>query len=188
MHLTNYPANAVVCKLWGHVGSPVEFILALSVYKALSRSYDSWTCWVYSDGEYRQAVAEGGPHQIGLFALVPQLRIDQVGDVDLAVFVPGVIKDRPIVVIEADGHHFHERTVEQASKDADATASSNAVAFQSFASPAPTSCVPVRSARTKSSITSMSVHGFHVGGAHTNHGARVDLQPALYFLARSLRL
>ena len=34
-----------------------------------------------SDEEYRQAVADGGPHQIGLFALVPQLRVDQVGDI-----------------------------------------------------------------------------------------------------------
>lgn len=112
---TDYPANAVVCKLWGLVGSPVEFILALSVYKALSHSYESWTCWIYSDEEYRQQVADGGPHQIGLFALVPQLRVDQVGEVD------GDICSRTFQgspqVAEADGHLFHERTVEQASKD-----------------------------------------------------------------------
>jgi len=61
MACTEYAANAVVCKLWGHVGSPTEFILVLSVYRALSRSYPAWTCWVYSDEEYRQALADGGP-------------------------------------------------------------------------------------------------------------------------------
>jgi hypothetical protein len=82
-----------------------------------TRSYEAWTCWVYSDEEYRQAVAEGGPHQIGLFALVPQLRVDSVGIIDLAIFVPGLNKCRPVVAIEADGHQFHERTVDQASND-----------------------------------------------------------------------
>jgi hypothetical protein len=114
---TDYPANAVACKLWSLVGSPTEFILNLSVYHALTRSYEAWTCWVYSDEEYRQALAEGGPHQIGLFALVPQLRVDQVGDIDLAIFVPGLNKHRPVVAVECDGHQFHERTVDQASND-----------------------------------------------------------------------
>ena len=48
---TDYSANAVACKLWGLVGSPTEFILALSVYHALTRSYEAWTCWVYSNEE-----------------------------------------------------------------------------------------------------------------------------------------
>jgi hypothetical protein len=117
MACTNYPANAVVCKLWGLVGSPTEFILDLAVYHAFARSYEAWTPWVYSNEEYQQEVAEGGPHQIGLFALVPQLRVDQVGDVDLAIFVPGLNKHRPLVAVEADGHLFHQRTVDQASND-----------------------------------------------------------------------
>lgn len=37
--------------------------------------------------------------------------------VDLAVFVPGLDRRRPIVVAETDGHQFHERSPEQASKD-----------------------------------------------------------------------
>jgi hypothetical protein len=114
---TNYAANAVACKLWGLVGSPTELILAMAVYRAFARSYQAWTPWVYSNEEYQQAVAEGGPHQIGLFALVPQLQVDQVGDVDLAIFVPGLNKRRPVVVVEADGHQFHERTTDQASND-----------------------------------------------------------------------
>jgi hypothetical protein len=114
---TNYAANTVVCKLWGLVGSPTEFILALSVYRALARSYEAWTCWIYSDEEYRRQVADGGPHQIGLFALVPQLQVDKVGIVDLAIFVPGLNKHRPVVAVETDGHAFHERTVDQASND-----------------------------------------------------------------------
>jgi Protein of unknown function (DUF559) len=117
MSSTNYSANAVACKLWGLVGSPTEFILALTVYRAFARSYEVWTPWVYSNEEYQQSVAEGGPSQIGLFALVPQLQVNQVGDVDLAIFVPGRNKYRPVVAVETDGHQFHERTVDQASND-----------------------------------------------------------------------
>lgn len=73
MSSTNYPANAVACKLWGLVGSPTEFILGLAVYHAFARSYEAWTPWLYSNEEYRQAVAEGGPFQI-LFALCPNYR------------------------------------------------------------------------------------------------------------------
>jgi hypothetical protein len=114
---TNYAANAVVCKLWGLVGSPTEFILAMAVFRAFARSDEAWTPWVYSYEEYRQTVAEGGPFQIGLFALVPALQVDQVGEVDLAIFAPGLNKRRPVVVVETDGHAFHERTVDQASND-----------------------------------------------------------------------
>ncbi len=39
------------------------------------------------------------------------------GLVDLAVFIPGLGPWRPVVVVECDGHSFHERTPEQASKD-----------------------------------------------------------------------
>ena len=47
MRSTNYPANAVACKLWGLTGSPTELILALAVYHAFVRSYEAWTPWVY---------------------------------------------------------------------------------------------------------------------------------------------
>jgi hypothetical protein len=45
------------------------------------------------------------------------LSVNEVGFVDLAVIVPGLNNLRPIVVAECDGHYFHERTPEQASKD-----------------------------------------------------------------------
>jgi len=48
---------------------------------------------------------------------VSQWSVNQVGLVDLAVFIPGLDHRRPIVVVECDGHQFHERTPEQASKD-----------------------------------------------------------------------
>src|SRR5262249_48644050 len=51
------------------------------------------------------------------FILVPQWLIEGVGLVDLAVFVPLLNRHRPLVVVETDGHEFHERTPEQASKD-----------------------------------------------------------------------
>ena len=93
---TDYPANAVVCKLWGLVGSPIEFILALSVFHTLRRSYPSWTCWVYSDEEYRQAIADEKMDCLGRFALVPNLHVNKVGAVDLAIFIPGLNKQRPL--------------------------------------------------------------------------------------------
>jgi very-short-patch-repair endonuclease len=45
------------------------------------------------------------------------LPVNEVGDVDLAIFIPSISKRRPVAVIETDGHQFHERTVEQASND-----------------------------------------------------------------------
>ena len=53
----------------------------------------------------------------GSFAIVPQLAYEVVGRVDFAIFIPGLTHNFPLVIIECDGHEFHERTVEQASKD-----------------------------------------------------------------------
>jgi hypothetical protein len=66
--------------------------------------------------QYRQALAEAKIDG-GSFVLVPQWSVNQVGLVDLAVFIPGLEPWRPVVVAECDGHPFHERTPEQASKD-----------------------------------------------------------------------
>jgi very-short-patch-repair endonuclease len=66
--------------------------------------------------KYRQALAEAKIDG-GSFVLVPQWSVNQVGLVDLAVFIPGLGPWRPVVVAECDGHAFHERTPEQASKD-----------------------------------------------------------------------
>jgi hypothetical protein len=113
---TNYAANVVACKLWGLTGSPTESILTLALFNKLCHFYDGWICRVYSEHEYRQALAEQKVNG-GCFVLVPQWSVNQVGLVDLGVFIPGLNHHRPIVVVECDGHHFHERTVEQASKD-----------------------------------------------------------------------
>jgi hypothetical protein len=112
-----YAANVVACKLWGLVGSPTEFILDLAIYNKLKDCRTDQICWVYSADEYRQAVVEAADANPNQFALVPQLSINEVGLVDLAIFIPSISKRRPVAVIETDGHQFHERTVEQASND-----------------------------------------------------------------------
>jgi hypothetical protein len=115
---TDYAANVVTCKLWGLVGSPTEFILARAIFDKLDLCEFDWSCWVYSADEYRQQVVEATdanyPRQ---FALVPQWPVKEVGDVDLAIFIPSISKRWPVVVVEADGHQFHQLTVEQASND-----------------------------------------------------------------------
>jgi len=113
---TNYAANVVTCKLWGLTGSPTESILTLALFNKLAHFYDGWRCWVYSEQEYQQALVEAKISG-GSFVLVPQWSVNEVGLVDLAVFVPGLNYRRPMVVVECDGHLFHERTPERASKD-----------------------------------------------------------------------
>jgi hypothetical protein len=113
-----YAANVVACKLWGLVGSPTEFILDLAIFNKLKDWRSDWKCWVYSADEYRQAVVEATdaihPRQ---FALIPQLPVNEVGLVDLTIFIPSISKRFPVVIVEADGHQFHQLTVEQASND-----------------------------------------------------------------------
>jgi very-short-patch-repair endonuclease len=113
---TNYAANVVACKLWGLTGSPTESILTLALFHKLAHFYEGWICRVHSEHEYRQALAETKING-GSFVLVPQWSVKQVGLVDLAVFIPGLDQRRPVVVVECDGHQFHERSAEQASKD-----------------------------------------------------------------------
>jgi len=112
---TNYVLNVVGCKLWAHVASPTELILAQAIFTKLDE-LPGWKCWVYSVDEYRQTV-EAAETEPALFALVPQVPINEVGDVDLAIFIPSISKRWPIAVVECDGHPFHERTPEQASND-----------------------------------------------------------------------
>lgn len=113
---TNYAANVVACKLWGLTGSPTESILTLALYHRLAHFYEGWICRVNSEHEYRQELAATKING-GSFVLVPQWSVKQVGLVDFAVFIPGLDYRRPIVVVECDGHQFHERSPEQASKD-----------------------------------------------------------------------
>jgi len=125
MHLpalcqTNYADNVVICKLFGILGasSPPEFIFDFTIYRKLNDWRSDWKCWVYSGDEYQQQVVEQKEvYYPRLFALVPRTLIPHVGEVDLAVYIPSHSKCHPVAVLECDGHEFHERTPEQASKD-----------------------------------------------------------------------
>jgi hypothetical protein len=63
------------------------------------------------------AGAGRGEDKQRVFCSSAQWSVKQVGLVDLAIFTPGLDPRRPIVVVEYDGHQFHERSPEQASKD-----------------------------------------------------------------------
>jgi very-short-patch-repair endonuclease len=115
---TKYASNAVACKLWGLVESPPELILGMALFERLSTYYEKWQCWIYSQEEYGELLwAPDLKNRRGSFAIVPQLAYEVVGRVDFAIFIPGLTHNVPIVVLECDGHQFHERTVQQASKD-----------------------------------------------------------------------
>lgn len=115
---TNYASNAVACKLWSLVESPIEHVLGLALFEKLSALYERWQCWVYSETEYLKLIQSRNLRdRVGSFAVVPQLSIANVGRVDFAVFIPGLTTAVPLIVLECDGHNFHERTKEQASKD-----------------------------------------------------------------------
>jgi hypothetical protein len=103
-------------KLWGHVASPTELILGQAIFNKLDEQPGS-RCWVYSADEYRQAMAEQMDVEPALVALVPQLPISEVGDVDFGIFKPSISKRWPLAVVECDGHEFHQLTHEQASND-----------------------------------------------------------------------
>jgi very-short-patch-repair endonuclease len=113
---TNYVLNVVACKLWSHVASPTELILGQAIFNKLDEQ-PGWKCWVYSADEYRQTVVEPEVVDPALIALVPQLPINEVGNVDFGIFKPSLSKRWPIVVVECDGHEFHQLTHEQASND-----------------------------------------------------------------------
>jgi hypothetical protein len=115
---TKYAANAVACKLWGLVDSPTELLFGLALFERLSTYYERWPCWIYSQEEYAELLHTPDlKNRRGSFAIVPQLAYEVVGRVDFAIFIPGLTHNFPLVIIECDGHEFHERTVEQASKD-----------------------------------------------------------------------
>lgn len=114
---TNYAANSVACKLWGLVESPIEMVLGQAIFDILNNFYDRWKCWVYSELEYTALIESKKTEYFGSFALVPQLNVPDIGRLDFAIFIPGLSKTLPMVVVECDGHDFHERTVQQASSD-----------------------------------------------------------------------
>jgi len=115
---SHYASSVVDCKLSDLVGSPPERILGVAVFNQLSDLYEGWRCWVYSEWEYQTFVtSEDQPAAQDAFAVVAQLNVPGVGRVDFAIFVPHINKLVPVVVVECDGHDFHERTPDQASRD-----------------------------------------------------------------------
>ncbi|MEW6639026.1 MAG: DUF559 domain-containing protein [Pseudomonadota bacterium] len=100
------------------VDSPVELVFGLALFERLSTYYAKWGCWIYSQQEYTSLLQTPDlKNRRGTFAIVPQLAYEVIGRLDFAIFIPGLTGSFPMVAIECDGHQFHERTVEQASKD-----------------------------------------------------------------------
>lgn len=114
---TNYAHNTVMAKLHGLVGSPIEMVLGTAMFEHMSRFYQDWWCRVYSNAEFKAMKASDIPNAGSVIAIVPQFAIEGVGRVDFGLFVPQLERKFPLVVVECDGHEFHERTAEQASKD-----------------------------------------------------------------------
>jgi hypothetical protein len=112
---SDYAMNCVLMKLHNLVNSSVELILGQALFASLSRLYEKWSCWVYSDAEFRSC-RDFNEYSYCSIALVPQLEIPDVGRLDFGIFIPG-LNEYPLVVVECDGHEFHERTPEQASND-----------------------------------------------------------------------
>ena len=112
---SKYAINSVACKLWGLVNreSPTEHILGIAIFNALKQLYD-WPCRIYSEAEFRNFVTANNSQPI--FVIVPQFGITGVGHVDFAIFAPHLSTDKPVVVVECDGHQFHN-TPQQASED-----------------------------------------------------------------------
>lgn len=115
---TEYATNTVACKLWSLVNeeSPIEFILGLALFDELSKLYSDWRCWIYSSSDFC-ANSQVLQQRRGVFIIVPQLNIPFVGHVDFAIFDPQISTQNPLVVVECDGHEFHDRTPAQASED-----------------------------------------------------------------------
>jgi hypothetical protein len=113
---SNYASNAVACKLWGILESPVELILGGAIFNALKQMY-GWPCWVFTDWEFRTFADREQNTGQETFAIVPQFGVSGVGHVDFAIFASQISVEKPLVVIEADGHSYHERTPAQASED-----------------------------------------------------------------------
>jgi hypothetical protein len=94
----------------------MEFLIGVEIFDALNHLYEGdYLCWVYSEWDFQHFAAS---HQEqDTFVIVPQKQVPGVGHVDLAIFVPRISINEPLVVVECDGHEFHERTPQQASED-----------------------------------------------------------------------
>jgi hypothetical protein len=108
-----------------NVESPIELELGLALFERLYGLYEHWTCRINSDEGFRsdnrmRALFADDPDQPPgeeVIELVSQFYVPAVGRVDFAIFIPDFDYERPLVVVECDGHDFHGRTRQQASKD-----------------------------------------------------------------------
>jgi len=112
--MSDYLSNVVLCKLYGLMKSPVEQVLGKDIVSELSSPFGNRRCWVRSNLEYRQFTHSCDGRSL---FLVSNYVMPEVGEVDFAVFCPHVSGNEPLVIVEVDGHDFHERTHEQASRD-----------------------------------------------------------------------
>jgi hypothetical protein len=48
-----YAMNCVAMKLYNLVDSPAELRLGQALFASLSNLYEKWSCWIYSDAEFR---------------------------------------------------------------------------------------------------------------------------------------
>jgi hypothetical protein len=112
-----YAMNCVAMKLWNLVNSPVEHILGRALFASLSSLYEKWSCWIYSDAEFRSRSDFARSYNGCSMAIVPQFQVSDVGRLDFGIFIRNLRDEYPLVAVECDGHEFHERTPEQASND-----------------------------------------------------------------------
>jgi hypothetical protein len=112
---TEYAINTVFCKLRSLVNnkSPIEHLLGVALFEALSKHFPEWRCWFHSPSDF---IANSQGCRRDEFVIVPKWEIADVGQVDFAIFAPQISVREPLVVVECDGHEFHS-TPDQASKD-----------------------------------------------------------------------
>jgi very-short-patch-repair endonuclease len=100
--------------------SPIEKLL----WMALVGSQHTWAEFELhtldkrpSEETYKKYKENYGDQRRGLFAfIVPQFQIDRYR-IDFAIFVRDCHMKEYCLLVECDGHDFHERTKEQASRD-----------------------------------------------------------------------
>lgn len=113
----NYAANVVAAKLFGLVGSPVEMVMGNALFAHFSNFYKDWWCRIYSASEFSTIGDAGAENGGSLIAIIPQFQLPNIGRVDFGLFIARLSVARPLVVVECDGHDFHDRTPQQASSD-----------------------------------------------------------------------
>ena len=90
--------------------SPIELYLLAAM--TLFPAFTSWSASGYVAIETADCPPDGDPKGWPLLTIVPQYQMEDFR-VDFALFWRG----GHLIVVECDGHDFHERTAEQAERD-----------------------------------------------------------------------